>query len=96
MKSINEDIKNGQMKTVYLLYGEEAYLKRQYRDKLKKALIPEGDTMNFSAYEGKDVEIKQLLKEALTDKLNDRAVYMKGIDTSYFYEGYNLFKSEEL
>ena len=44
----------------------------------------------------KDVEIKQLLKNALTDKVNDREVYMKGIDTSYFYEGYNLFKSEEL
>lgn len=39
----------------------------------------------------KDVEIKQLLKNALTDKVNDREVYMKGIDTSYFYEGYNLF-----
>ena len=44
----------------------------------------------------KDVEIKQLLKNALTDKVNDREVYMKGIDTSYFYEGYNLFKTEEL
>ena len=44
----------------------------------------------------KDVEIKQLLKEALTDKINDRMVYMKGIDTSYFYEGYNLFKAEEI
>jgi len=44
----------------------------------------------------KDVEIKQLLKEALTDKVNDREVYMKGIDTSYFYEGYNLFKAEEI
>ena len=44
----------------------------------------------------KDVEIKQLLKNALTDKVNDREVYMKGIDASYFYEGYNLFKSEEL
>ena len=44
----------------------------------------------------KDVEIKQLLKNALTDKVNDREVYMKGIDTSYFYEGYNLFKTEDL
>ena len=44
----------------------------------------------------KDVEIKVLLKAALTDKINDREVYMKGIDQSYHYEGYNVFKSEEL
>lgn len=40
----------------------------------------------------KDVEIKVLLKAALTDKINDRKVYMKGIDASYYYEGYNVFK----
>lgn len=40
----------------------------------------------------KDVEIKVLLKAALTDKINDREVYMKGIDASYYYEGYNVFK----
>lgn len=44
----------------------------------------------------KDVEIKVLLKAALTDKIDDRTVYMKGIDASYYYEGYNIFKSEEL
>lgn len=44
----------------------------------------------------KDVEIKELLKKALTDKINDRQMYMKGIDASYFYEGYTLFKTEEL
>ncbi len=44
----------------------------------------------------KDVEIKVLLKAALTDKINDRLVYMKGIDASYHYEGYNVFKTEEL
>ena len=44
----------------------------------------------------KDVEIKVLLKAALTDKINDREVYMKGIDQSYHYEGYNVFRSEEL
>ena len=44
----------------------------------------------------KDVEIKVLLKEALTDKINDRKTYMKGIDSSYFYEGYNLYKTEDL
>lgn len=44
----------------------------------------------------KDVEIKVLLKGALTDKTNDRAVYMKGIDVSYYYEGYNIYKTETL
>lgn len=44
----------------------------------------------------KDVEIKELLRKALTDKINDREVYMKGIDASYFYEGYTLYKTEEL
>lgn len=44
----------------------------------------------------KDIEIKVLLKSALTDKINDRQVYMKGIDASYHYEGYNVFKSEDL
>ena len=44
----------------------------------------------------KDVEIKQLLKEALTDKINDREIYMKGIDNSYLYEGYSTYKTEEL
>lgn len=44
----------------------------------------------------KDVEIKVLLKSALTDKINDREVYMKGIDASYYYEGYNIYKAEDL
>jgi cell filamentation protein len=44
----------------------------------------------------KDVEIKVLLKSALTDQINDRALFMKGIDVSYFYEGYSEFKTEEL
>ena len=44
----------------------------------------------------KDTEIKELLKQSLTDKINDREVYMKGIDNSYLYEGYLAFKTEEL
>lgn len=44
----------------------------------------------------KDIEIKFLLKEALTDDINNRDVYMKGIDQSYHYEGYNIYKIEEL
>jgi cell filamentation protein len=44
----------------------------------------------------KDVEIKQLLRGALTDKIDDRELFMKGIDISYFYEGYSEFRIEDL
>ena len=44
----------------------------------------------------KDLEIKTLLHDALTDQIDDRALFMKGIDVSYFYEGYSQFKTEEL
>ena len=44
----------------------------------------------------KDIEIKYILKQALTEKINDREVYMKGIDHSYYYEGYVVYKAEEL
>ena len=44
----------------------------------------------------RDIEIKHILKQALTDKIDDRYVYMKGIDNSYHYEGYTSFKAEEL
>lgn len=61
MKTIDNDIKMGQLKNVYLLYGTEDYLKRQYRDKLKHALVEPDDTMNFSTYEGKDINPKELI-----------------------------------
>ena len=44
----------------------------------------------------KDIEIKFLLKNSLTDNVNDREVYMKGIDHSYYYEGYYVYKTQEL
>ena len=44
----------------------------------------------------KDIEIKYILKQALTDRIDDREVYMKGIDHSYYYEGYTLYKAEDL
>ena len=44
----------------------------------------------------RDIEIKHILKTALTDDINSRAVYMKGIDHSYYYEGYATFKAEDL
>lgn len=44
----------------------------------------------------KDIEIKHILKQALTDRVADRKVYMKGIDHSYYYEGYAIYKAEDL
>ena len=66
MKSINEDIKTGQFKQAYLLYGEEAYLKKQYKDKLTKAMLPEGDTVNYAYYEGKGTNPAELIDLAET------------------------------
>ena len=54
MKSLNEDLKTGQFKQVYLLYGEESYLKKQYKDRLSKAMLPEGDTMNYAYTRGRE------------------------------------------
>jgi cell filamentation protein len=44
----------------------------------------------------KDIEIKHLLREALSDKIADRVMFMQGIDVSYFYEGYSEFRTEDL
>ena len=66
MKSLNEDIKTGQFKPAYLLYGEEAYLKKQYKDKLTKAMLPEGDTVNYAYYEGKGTNPAELIDLAET------------------------------
>ena len=66
MRTIDEDIKTGQFKQIYLLYGNEAYLKKQYKDKLKKALADAEDTMNFSAFEGKDINVREVIDLAET------------------------------
>ena len=86
MKTIDNDIKAGDLKQAYLLYGEETYLIRQYRDKLLKSMVPQGDTMNFSAYEGKDINTKEVidLAETLPFFADYRVILM---------EGSGLFKS---
>lgn len=66
MKSLNEDLKTGQFKQIYLLYGEEGYLKRQYRDRFVKAMLPEGDTMNYAHYEGKNINVREVIDLAET------------------------------
>ena len=63
MKTLNEDIKTGNFKPVYLLYGEEAYLKKQYRDRITKAIFPDGDTVNYAYYEGKGITSKPVTRK---------------------------------
>ena len=66
MKSLIEDLKTGQFNNVYLLFGEEAYLLKQYKDKLRNAIIPADDTMNYAYYEGKGVAVNEVIDLAET------------------------------
>ena len=66
MQKLNEEIKTGQLRQVYLLYGEEAYLRSQYRDKLKTALLGVGDAMNCHYFEGKDIVAGEIIDLAET------------------------------
>ena len=66
MKMLAEDIKNGSFKTSYLLYGEEAYLRNQYKNKLKNSLVNPDDTMNFSRFEGKSIDPAEIISLADT------------------------------
>ena len=66
MRRIDEDIQSGQFKNIYLLYGEEDYLKLQYKNKLLAALVNEGDNMNFSKYEDSGINTAQVIDQAET------------------------------
>jgi len=66
MQSLNEDLKSGELAPIYLLYGEEAYLKRQYKERLARALIPELEGMNYSYYEGKGISASEVIDQAET------------------------------
>ena len=66
MKSLNEDIKTGNFKGAYLLFGEEAYLKKQYKERLREAILPEGDQMNYAYYEGGGINPAELIDLAET------------------------------
>lgn len=66
MKIIKEHVKNGTYKPVYLLYGAEEYLKKLYRDKLKEGIMGDGDSMNFSYFEGKNLDVNEFIHIAET------------------------------
>lgn len=65
MQTINEDIKTGQFKPVYLLCGEESFLKQSYKKKLKEAIVGD-DTMNYNYFEGKGLDVRELISLADT------------------------------
>lgn len=66
MRRIDEDIANGQFKNLYLIYGEEDYLKLQYKNKLIAALVNDGDNMNFSKYQDNGINTAQIIDQAET------------------------------
>lgn len=66
MQRISNDIKTGQFKQIYLLCGTEDYLRNQYKNRLKDALLDGGDSMNLSVYEGKDINQAQIIDVAET------------------------------
>ncbi len=65
-RQINEDINSGNFKRCYLIYGEEAYLRIQNRDRLKKALLGNGDSMNMQQYQGEDINPAEVIDMAET------------------------------
>ena len=62
MKRVLQHIKEQKYQNLYLFYGKEKYLAAQTRDKLKEALIPSGDTMNYSYFEGKKTDLPEILE----------------------------------
>lgn len=84
MKNIVQDIEKGQLKRVYLIYGEEKYLVRNIKDRLIKGIVNEGDNMNFSKCSGKDCNAKQVidLAETMPFLANYRVILLE--DTNWF------------
>ena len=66
MNQLIQDIKTNQIKNVYLLYGEETYLKKQYKKKLQDAVVSSEDTINLNCYEGKNISVKEVIDQAET------------------------------
>jgi len=84
---------NGRATRIWL----DLMLKKEIKQVIDWNLVDKDDYLSaMQRSVVKDVEIKVLLKNALTDQINDRALFMKGIDVSYYYEGYSEFRTEDL
>ena len=66
MKNLVQDLKNQNFRHIYLFTGEEVYLRNQYKKKLQEALIPPEDTVNINFYQGKGIDLKELIAQAET------------------------------
>lgn len=84
MKNIQEDIKTGNFKQAYLLYGPEDYLRQQYKQNLLQALNPDNDTMNFTRFEGNAIDVRALIDlcETMPFFADRRIVLLE--DTAFF------------
>ncbi|HWT75512.1 MAG TPA: DNA polymerase III subunit delta [Mobilitalea sp.] len=88
MKIIKEHIKSGSFKQFYLLYGSEEYLKKLYRDKLKKAILPDASDMNYSYFEGNGIDLRKVSEVAQTlPFFNDKRLII--IENSGFFKNQN-------
>ena len=84
---------NGRATRIWL----DAILKKELQLVIDWSLVDKEDyLLAMERSPVRDLEIKYLLKNALTDRINDRTVFMKGIDASYHYEGYSVYKTEQL
>lgn len=84
---------NGRSTRIWL----DLILKKELKQVIDWSLVDKEDyLLAMERSPIKDIEIKYILKQALTDKVDDREVYMKGIDYSYYYEGYVIYKAEDL
>jgi len=66
VRILNDHIKKGEFKKIYLIYGPEAYLRKQYRDRLHEGILDIEDTMNYSYYEGKGLDVRKIIEMADT------------------------------
>ena len=65
MKTLAQNIKTKEFKSIYLLYGEEAFLKKSYKNQLRQAIVGD-DTMNYHYFEGKGIDLKEIISLADT------------------------------
>ncbi len=87
MKTLAEDLKTGQFKHVYLLYGEEDYLRRQYAGRLRDALAVPGDDVNMTCFSGRDIDPGKVIDQAETMPFfaEHRVLFL--VDTGMFKKG---------
>lgn len=85
MKNLQQDIQTGDLKKAYLLYGEEGFLKQEYKKRLLRALNPDGDTMNMASYQGKNIDVGPLIELAETMPfLSERRIIL--VENSGFFK----------